>query len=242
MFAAIFAFVFVTAYAADEIPSYIHVCGVKDPNYTECFVDNINRVLGKLCLTGIPEFNVLPIEPLIVEEIVVYDTDQLKLNLKDSKVRGICDFDITSSHTIPETYLNFNFILKHLTMNSTYNFDIRVLVSLANKGLVHISADDVEGELTVELKTVTKGGKTQIYAAKITTNLDFKTFNYEFDDSEKDLVQLHEVMRNTISESEKDIVIKVKPKLEEIVSKLAMSVINNISYNRYDQLFPAETP
>ncbi|TGZ50586.1 uncharacterized protein [Temnothorax longispinosus] len=242
MFAAIFAFVFVTAYAADEIPSYIHVCGVKDPNYTECFVDNVNRVLGKLCLTGIPEFNVLPIEPVIIEEIVIYDTDKLKLNIKDSKVRGICDFDITSSHIIPETYYKFNFILKHLTMNSTYDFDIRVLVSLANKGIVYVSADDVEGELTIELKTVTKGGKTQIYVAKVTTNIDLKTFNYEFDDSEKDLVQLHEVMRNTISESEKDIIIKVKPKLEEVVSKLSMSVINTILYDRYDQLFLAETP
>jgi len=103
-------------------------------------------------------------------------------------------------------------------------------------------ADNIEGKISVYLKEVTKNGKKQIHALKINTILDIKLVNYDFDDSEKDLVQLHEVIRNTISGNEKEIIRIVKPSLEEAVSKAGISFINNLIHNRYEQLFPDETP
>jgi len=103
-------------------------------------------------------------------------------------------------------------------------------------------ADNIGGKITVYLKQVTKNGKKQIYVSKINTILDIELFSYDFDDSEKDLVQLHEVIKNTINENEKEIITKVKPSLEGAMSKVGISVINNIIHNRYEQLFPDETP
>lgn len=66
-------------------------------------------------------------------------------------------------------------------------------------------------------------------------------FNYEFNDKdEKNLVQLHEIIRKTISENEKNVLAKVVPSIEEVFSKLIISIINNITYNNYEQLFPNE--
>jgi len=120
------------------IASYIHVCG-NNPNYHQCFLDNINNVKKNIC-SGILEFNIHPIEPLIIDKIVVYDTDNLKISLQDSKVTRFCDFVVTSFYTIsPEKdYFEFNLTLKNLGMDSIFDSDTRLLVHLAYKDLVHV--------------------------------------------------------------------------------------------------------
>ncbi|XP_011879805.1 PREDICTED: uncharacterized protein LOC105568608 [Vollenhovia emeryi] len=244
MFVAFFTFVLATAYAAEDIPSYVHVCGRNDPNYGDCVLDNINNMKPLIC-TGMPELNVPPQEPVIIDKMVIFDTNNLKLILEDAKIFGICNFDVQSFNmSLDKLHFDFTFVLKHLNMDTVYDIDIRVLVSLANKGIAHISADNVNGKLSVQLKEVTKNGKTEIYVSKANTNLDIldKKFMYEFDDSEKDLVQLHEVIRNTVSENEKEILSKIKPILEARVSKMAIETGNNVTYNRFDQLFPNEAP
>ncbi|XP_018365461.1 PREDICTED: uncharacterized protein LOC108762784 [Trachymyrmex cornetzi] len=240
MFAALFAFVLVTVYAAEELPSYIHVCGLNNPNYGQCIVDNINNINNKIC-TGMPELNVPPLEPINIDELVIYNTDNLKLSVKESKITGFCNFVINSLQVSSDKHhFDLDVTFKHLDMESVYDFDMHVLVPLANKGMVHVSADNLEAKIILDLKVETKNGKTEIYISKVKTILDVKTFKYVFDDSEKDLVQLHEALSNVVNENEKDIIIKVKPALEEAVSKLIITVVNNIFRNRYEQLFPNE--
>ncbi|XP_036143724.1 uncharacterized protein LOC118644140 [Monomorium pharaonis] len=238
MFAIFFTFMFVTAYAANEIPSYIHPCSRKDPNYSQCFADNINSVKSYVC-TGIPEFNLPPQEPLIIDKIDIFDTDNLKMFIKNSKIRGICNFDVTSYNVSSDRlHFEFNFTIKNLSTDSVYNADIRLLVSFANEGLVYITSDDVDGKVTMDLKEVIKDGKKQIYPSKVNSILNIKKFNYTFDESEKDLVTLHRVFVKTINENTEEIINIVTPKLEERISKLMISVINTIVYNRFEQLFP----
>ncbi|XP_012054712.1 PREDICTED: uncharacterized protein LOC105617768 [Atta cephalotes] len=240
MFTTLFAFMLVTVYAAEEIPSYIHVCGRNNPNYSQCIVNNTNNIKNKICM-GIPELNVAPIEPMNIDEIVIYNIDNLKLSVKKSKIRGFCDFIINSLQVSSDKlHFDLDLILKHLDMESVYDFDIRILVPLANKGLIHVSTDNLEMKITVDFKEEIKNGKTEIYVSKVKTILNIKMFKYKFDDSEKDLVQLHEALTNIINENEKDIFIKVKPALEEAVSKLVITVINNVVRNRFEQLFPNE--
>lgn len=99
-------------------------------------------------------------------------------------------------------------------------------------------ADNIGGTLILDLKEVTKKGKKQIYASGVGLNLDIKTFSFKFDDSEKDLVQLHEILSNTINENKQEIINVLKPVVEESISKLVIEVTNNLTYNRYEQLFP----
>jgi len=123
------------------IASYIHVCGRNDPNYNQCFMDNINNVISKICTEGMPEFNIPPVEPVIIDKIVIFDTNNLKLYIQNSKISGFCDSVLTSFYMSPEKHhFEFNFIMKHLNMDTIYNFDVRLLVQLAHKGLAHIFA------------------------------------------------------------------------------------------------------
>ncbi|XP_011879801.1 PREDICTED: uncharacterized protein LOC105568606 isoform X1 [Vollenhovia emeryi] len=244
MITAFFILVVVTAYAAEDIPSYVHVCGRKDPNYNQCFLDNINIMKAKIC-TGMPELNVPPQEPVIIDKMVIFDTNNLKLFLQDTKIFGFCNFDVLSFNISPDKFhFDLTFLLKHFNMDTVYDIDIRLLVSLANKGIAHIFTDDVSGKMSVQLKEVTKNGKTEIYVSKASTNVDIldTKFTYEFDDSEKNLVQLHQVIRNTVSENEREIMSIIKPILEARVSKLVIEIGNNVTRNRFYQLFPDVAP
>lgn len=94
--------------------------------------------------------------------------------------------------------------------------------------------------MILDCKQEIKNGKTEIYASKVKTIFNIKTFKYKFDDSEKDLVQLHEALTNIVTENEKDIISKVKPVIEEAISKLIITVFNKVVRNRFEQLFPNE--
>jgi len=93
----------------------------------------------------------------------------------------------------------------------------------------------------VYLKKVIKNGKKQIYASRVNTIFDFPLVSYDFDEREKNLVLL-EVIKNVVNENKKEIINIGKPVIEEALSNLIISIVNNVTYNRYEQLFPEETP
>lgn len=102
-------------------------------------MDNLYSILDKIC-KGFPELDIPPNEPIIVDKIVIYDINNLKLFLNDTKLYGICNLVINSIHTDPDRlHFNFNFTINHLFINTSYGFNIHILVPLANKGLLFIT-------------------------------------------------------------------------------------------------------
>ncbi|XP_018404947.1 PREDICTED: uncharacterized protein LOC108781484 [Cyphomyrmex costatus] len=71
-------------------PSYINPCGkdLKDSNYNQCIKSNIDSVKDKIC-TGMPELNILPLEPLIIDKNHI----SLDFNLKHLQLNGSYDFN-----------------------------------------------------------------------------------------------------------------------------------------------------
>ena len=92
--------------------------------------------------------------------------------------------------------------------------------------------------MDVQLKEVTKNGKTQIYVSKAKSKIDVAKYGFQFDDEEEESSQLYDVLRKTINDNAKEIINKIKPSLEEALLKLFMSVWNKVVYNRFEQLFP----
>jgi len=104
-------------------------------------VDNIFSLKDKLC-AGIPEFNISPVEPIIIDKIVIFDTNNLKLFLNDVKITKFCDGPhINFVHTDPERlHFNIEILLSQIYAHALYNFNMHVLVSFANEGPVTITS------------------------------------------------------------------------------------------------------
>ncbi|KYN16235.1 PREDICTED: uncharacterized protein LOC108764352 isoform X2 [Trachymyrmex cornetzi] len=238
----VFVFVVTTTYITAEIPSYIHVCGRKDLNYDQCIAENIKNVKDKIC-TGFSEFNIPPNEPLMFDKIVIFDTNDLKLYLKDTNIYGFCDLVVNSVQADSERlHFDVEVLFRHLYLNTTYDFDIRLLVHVANKGRIESVTENVRMKTGIDLKTITKNGKKHIFSSKVNSVLHIKSFTYKFNDDSKELTQLHTILNDVILNNEKEVIYAMQSVIEEKVSKIIISIFNNIArFNSYEQLFPVET-
>lgn len=102
--------------------------------YGQRIKKNIDNVKSTICSQGLPELNVPPSEPVIIDKVVIYDTNNLKLNIADVKIKSFCNFDITF-YNVSFNKLRFelDFILKHIIVDVMYNFNVQLLVPLSHK-------------------------------------------------------------------------------------------------------------
>lgn len=115
------------------------MCGRRNPNIDKCILDNIENLKGKIC-AGIPELDVPSNDPLYLDKLTIADSNNVKLYVKNSAVSGLCDFDI-KNFTMDLDTLRFNIKISfnRIYMNTTYDFNIRILVPIGYQGKVYIT-------------------------------------------------------------------------------------------------------
>ncbi|XP_071645750.1 protein takeout-like [Temnothorax longispinosus] len=241
MFAAAFALVLITVHVAAEVPSYIHVCGRRDPNLDQCIFNNVENLKDKIC-EGMPDLNIPSNNPLILDELVIFDSPDNKLYIKDTKMTGLCDFVVNYLHLdIDKLHFDVDLLFKQIQINGTYNLNVRLLVPITNTAQVYITTDNVGAKVSADMKMVTKGNQRYMFFSKMTINLDIKGYNIDFS-HERELGQLREIIRNFVGDNQQEIIRVIKPALEESITKRILLVANNIvKLFTYEELFPDRT-
>lgn len=198
---------------------------------------------SKIC-EGIPELDIPSLDdPLVLDTLVISDVPNTKLYMRDMKVSGLCDFTINSFQTdFEKLHYNAKILFGRITMNGTYDFDVRVLVPIVYKGNIYITADNIEAEVNLNLKKITKNDKTYVYLSKIKFNLNIKGYNAKYDLNEEENGQLAEVISNFIGSNQEEVVESFKPALEEAISRQVLLISKDIvKHFTYDELFPDRT-
>ncbi|XP_018395309.1 PREDICTED: uncharacterized protein LOC108773859 [Cyphomyrmex costatus] len=156
MFVVIFTLAFITVHIGAEIPSYIHVCGRRDPNLEQCIINNVENLKGKIC-DGIPELGIPSGNPYTFDKLLITDGPNTKIYIRDAKVMGACDFDIKFLHAdIDRLHFDVEIVFKRIEINTTYDFNIRLLVPIAYKGLIHLIINNVEATADIDMNVTTK--------------------------------------------------------------------------------------
>ncbi|XP_036143989.1 circadian clock-controlled protein daywake-like [Monomorium pharaonis] len=244
MFATVFIFAFITVHVTAEIPSYIHVCGRRDPNINQCIMNNVENLKNKLC-DGIPELYIESNNPLLLDTLTIINTPENKIYFRDVEITGLCDYIIHFIYfDIDKLHFDVDLLFTQLQINGTYDIDLRILATpIIQKGKVYFTSDNVGAKVNADLKIVTKNGKRYVYISKMKVNLDIKGYNMEFDQIQMpQLKQLNEIVRNFLGNNQKEIIRTLKPFLEEVVTKQTISVSNRIvTHFTYEELFPDRT-
>ncbi|XP_024877747.1 uncharacterized protein LOC112458375 [Temnothorax curvispinosus] len=240
MFAIIFAFGLITTHVTATLPSYLHACSHKDTNYNQCIANSIDSVKDKVC-AGFSELNIPPSEPLTIDKIVIFDANNIKLDLKDVKLYRYCDFVVNSVNTdFEKLHFDIDFLLRHIYIKVTYDFNIHLLVPVAHKGPADITAENVGLKVGLDLKVITRNGKKYIFASKATAKCDIKSFKYKFTEDKKELAELHKIIDDVVSKNTKEVVKAVSAAVEELASRFVISMFNDIAFSRYEELFSPE--
>lgn len=98
--------------------------------------------------------------------------------------------------------------------------------------------DNVSLIVNMDLKLATKNSEKKIYVQKVNSNLHIEGFKYEFDESEKELVQLHQAFNNVIENNTKDIINIIIPIFEKKISQLFISNFDSLIHSNYEKFFP----
>lgn len=94
---------------------------------------------SKIC-KGFPELDIPSNDPLVIDNLVFSDTREIKLYLRNTQVSGACDFNITYFHAnIDKYYYDIDIIFDQFRINSTYDFDVHLLVDIAHKAPLYIT-------------------------------------------------------------------------------------------------------
>lgn len=87
---------------------------------------------------GIPDLDSPSLEPFPFGTVAISDTDNAKLYLRDVNMTGLCDFTLNSLQSdIDKLHFDLNVLFKRVYLNGTYDFDIRVLVPVVQKGPIN---------------------------------------------------------------------------------------------------------
>ncbi|KAL0101152.1 hypothetical protein PUN28_018777 [Cardiocondyla obscurior] len=239
MFAINLIVTFLLAYTTAEIPSYMHVCGRKNSDLNKCIMNSIEDLRENIC-HGIPELKSPPLEPFVINKLIISDVDNAKMYVKDAHISELCHFKL-DSFNIDLSKLHFDAVISFnkVPINGTYDFDVRVLVPFSNKGPVFLTAGDIVANLGVDLTMVNKGDKNYVYVSKLNLQLDIKTLDSKFDEGEKDLGQLNEILSSFLGSNQQEFINKVKPSIEKEISEKIIVIANTIlKHFTYDELFP----
>lgn len=239
MLARVLTFALFTTYVIAEVPSYMHVCGRRNPNLDGCIINSANDMKSKLC-QGIPEIDIPPLESLVLPPLTLSETNNVKLYVKDVHVIGVCGFVINDAHLdLDKLKGNMNIQLNNILINSTYDFDIHILVALISKGPCFVSMGSINVDIQFDLKKITKNGKEYLYMSKILTNIVIKNSKIKFEINDSNKNQLQEIIANFVGGNQEELLITFTPALEEAISKLIISTFNNVlKHFTYDELFP----
>jgi len=84
------------------------------------------------------------LEPLFIPQLIIANTNNIKLYTDKAQVMGVCNFvandvdvDLKNEDKLK---LYFNISLNNILLNSTYNFDMHLIMALATKGNFLIKA------------------------------------------------------------------------------------------------------
>ncbi|TGZ57278.1 uncharacterized protein [Temnothorax longispinosus] len=239
MFAAIFAFALLIIHAAAEIPSFIHVCGRRDPNIEQCILNSVNNLKYKIC-EGIPELDVPSNDPFVINKLVIYEMPDSKLYTKNMQLTGLCDFNVSYFRVdIENLHFDLDLVFDQIRVNSTYEFNIHLLVPIVHKGPLYITVDNIGAKVYLDFNIVTRNGKRYTYLAKMKLNLDIKKYKAQYGMGEEQFNQLQKIIHNFIGQNQEEVINSFKSALEEAISKQIISIANGIvKHFTYEELFP----
>lgn len=94
----------------------------------------------KLC-KGVAEINVPPLEPLVIDKLVISETANNKIYLNNVQITELCDFNINSfSVDLDKTTIDCDVSFNRLYLNGTYDIDVRILVPIVHKAPIYLTS------------------------------------------------------------------------------------------------------
>ncbi|KAG5672044.1 hypothetical protein PVAND_002206 [Polypedilum vanderplanki] len=229
--------------AVEEIPDFLHICHKSDPNLSQCVVNSVNT-LKPLLATGIPEYDIIPLEPLELGDLLVAGSKTgqgLSISAKGVKVYGSGNFEMKNFKVIEyASKYNFQIGLPHLYVHGKYVVDGRVLF-LPITGEGNFTANFTQGQGEIRLRGVHKeiNGETHFVVNKLDIKITVQKGKIELENLFGGDKALGDIINTVINENFETFTQDLIPLIEKSLSRIFKQTGNKI-FKRFTlaQLFP----
>lgn len=227
-------------FTAAKVPSYIHVCGRRNPKLGECVIESV-KALNDHIRDGIPELDVPPIEPLYIPSVPLADMQDFKAIGRNITLSGLSyhilhsvEFKFTDDGGMVHIECEF----PNVKMHALYDVTARILVPIKGNGPITITTKNVRANVKLTFKVVNRGGVPHVYFPAMTTQLTVTDFDVDFVAENFDKV-LQDAVSQALGSSHKEVLEFTKPNLEKAISERVLQISNQIcKHFTYDELLP----
>lgn len=219
---------------ASEVPSYLQICGQKNPNLDDCVIKSIEN-LNKKLIEGIPEIDILPIEPFLLDNITVIDMPNFKIVAMNMKLYNLSNFHIEYLHLdLEKMELDINLHFDKNEMNIDYDVTINLFVPLQKKGPLTLKGENIKSKAKLFLEKIERDGKQYLYFKSINLNLSIENLSFHFNSDD------FNILKEIINEFDDKVLLKIfTSSLEKSTSKNFLELCNNFcKHFTFDELLP----
>ncbi|XP_063547473.1 uncharacterized protein LOC134754925 isoform X2 [Cydia strobilella] len=225
-----------------DLPDYIEVCKRDQSTINSCVRKSIERLRPKLA-EGIPEFEVPPIEPFYIPELIIDSGNLIQFHAvgKDVQVSGAGNFSIKNVHVDLESLrISARVRFPRLHFVGRYVLDARLLVlPLHGAGTIVADAIKCETEIVLHSQLVEREGVEYVQFSALDVRLDVRDYRVRLDGLFDGNKALGDAANEAINQSREEILRATKPYAERTVSKLFLDTANKIAnIFPFDQLIP----
>ncbi|CAD6236479.1 GSCOCG00008204001-RA-CDS [Cotesia congregata] len=208
-----------------QVPSYIKVCGRKNPQLNLC----------------IPELNVPAIEYLEIEEgLPLANSNEIKASAKQVKLLGLPGFIINNiKMDLNAKSIDIDVSFKEVQLEGDYDVTAKIIVPVSGKGPIKIDAHDVTAKVSIHYRLVNTKKGQRMHFPSMTCKLRIASYHSKFIPNDSQDATFSEAINSVINNSQQEILDGIIPSLERSISRKILELANKVTKNfTYDELFP----
>lgn len=229
------------AEALRDIPEFLHICQVQQPQYETCVTNSINDLKPYLKV-GVPEYHIPSLEPLKLKKLSASLANSLKVQATDINVYGASNFEIAKVKIdFTNLLINVDVALPNIAIDGRYDVDGKILLlpirgsgPLTGNFSECIGACKIKVERYFDENGVEKGRITE-FRMKISVGKGSLKLDNLFDGEQV----LGDVVNSAINNNFQLIMREFSPLLEVALSDAFRDIADKIVQQfSFSQLFP----
>ncbi|KAG8040239.1 hypothetical protein G9C98_000809 [Cotesia typhae] len=226
-------------FASAEVPSYIPICGRRDPNLNDCIVKSVNQMRPKL-REGIPELDVPPVDPLLIkEQVTISDTADFKVIASNIRIYDSLDFEIKEFNIDLQNHkIDINLFFKKMRFENDYDVKVKILVPIEASGPIESVGTNIESNSTVQFKLLNREKGQLVFFSSVKSKLKIGDYTAKFLPTNT-TAALSDAINAVLNGNRKEIIDTITPHIEKVTSSKILEISNQITKHfTFDELFP----
>ncbi|XP_049949396.1 circadian clock-controlled protein daywake-like [Schistocerca serialis cubense] len=227
------ALVAVRAAYLKEKPAFLTTCYLKDPQFEDCFVKQLQSIFARL-VDGFPEIGALPLDPLEVTQVAVLADGEgpvaVNSTLTGMKIRGLSQAKAVQHRFNPKTLsLDSRLQIPRLSIDSKYKLSGRLLVLPINgNGDVHIEPENMDVRVHQKMSLVEREGRRFFHVDSSKVNFTVGGLKMEFTNLYNGQKALEESTNKYLNDNWEVAFDSLKPVLTETIEDLLTSILGRL--------------